>query len=179
VPEKTGTIHIKWVRSGIGFPRRQKEVVKSIGLRHLNQVVARPDTAHMRGLVAKVPHLVEVVVLPASPAWANIPEYKIVPAEDRPKKPARAEKAAKETPAELPVASESVEAAATAPLRKPAAVESKAVAARKKAGATKSRAGEPSKKAASAGAEKPKPRRKAAEPKPAAKKESKPKKGKK
>ena len=100
MPKKTGTIHIKWVRSGIGFPRKQKEVVKSIGLHGLNQVVERPDTVHFRGLVAKVPHLVELVEPSSIPAWVNTPEYTIIPAAPSPKAPARrVEKAVSETPA--------------------------------------------------------------------------------
>ena len=70
------TIHIKWVRSGIGFTYRQKDRVRSLGLLRLNQVVERPDTAQIRGLVASIPHLVEIVGGPATRApWAAIPEY--------------------------------------------------------------------------------------------------------
>jgi large subunit ribosomal protein L30 len=165
VPEKTGKIRIKWVRSGIGFPRKQKEVVRSIGLQHLNQVVERPDTAHFRGLVAKVCHLVEIVGPSAAPAWAGVPEYKIVPAAAAPKKAAPSVK-------KPPV---------KAPVEAPAAAEAKVAAPAKKAAASKSRPVKPSAKKASAGSEKPKPKRKAAAPKAeaAAKKESKSKKGKK
>ena len=85
---KTETIHIKWIRSGIGFPRKQKEMVRSLGLRRLNQIVERPDTVHIRGLVAKIPHLLEVVEAPSSPAWDAIPEYTIIPSE-APVKPKR------------------------------------------------------------------------------------------
>ena len=38
-----------------------KEMVRSIGLRKLNQIVERPDDASMRGVVAKVPHLLRIV----------------------------------------------------------------------------------------------------------------------
>lgn len=177
--EKAGTIHIKWVRSVIGFPRRQREMVKSLGLRRLNQVVARPDTSHIRGLVAKVPHLVELVDPPASPAWANIPEYTIVPAATHVKGGPPAKRVARETPEEMPVASEDVEAGAVAPRKGIAATESEAPVPRRKARATKSRVSQSAKKQVSTSSEKPKPRRKAAEPKSAAKKDSKSKKGKK
>ncbi|HET7841964.1 MAG TPA: 50S ribosomal protein L30 [Terriglobia bacterium] len=73
------TIHIKWVRSGIGFPRRQKTRVKSLGLGRLNQVVERPDTPQIRGLVESIPHLVEIVEAPAKPAWMSVPEVTILP----------------------------------------------------------------------------------------------------
>jgi large subunit ribosomal protein L30 len=74
------TIYIKWVRSGIGFTRRQRKAVRSLGLRRLHHVVARADTPQVRGLVASVPHLVEVVKGPPKPAaWAVVPEYTIQP----------------------------------------------------------------------------------------------------
>ena len=58
---KTGTLQLKWVRSAICAPFQQKLVVKGLGFTRLNQVIERPDTQAIRGMVAKVPHLVEVV----------------------------------------------------------------------------------------------------------------------
>lgn len=82
------TIHIKWVRSGIGFTYRQKQRVRSLGLLRLNQVVERLDTAQIRGLVACIPHLVEIVGGPAQrPAWAAIPEYTLKPPAATPPEP--------------------------------------------------------------------------------------------
>jgi large subunit ribosomal protein L30 len=84
------TIHIKWVRSGIGFTRRQRSMVHSLGLRRLNQVVERIDSPQVRGLVARIPHLVEIVDgVPRPPAWAGIPEYTLLPVEVTPREPAR------------------------------------------------------------------------------------------
>lgn len=164
MPEKTRKIYIKWIRSGIGFPRKQKEVVRSIGLSRLNQIVERPDTAHFRGLVAKVCHLVEVVEPAKVPAWTAMPEYKIVPAEASPK-------------VESPAAEKAPKAAS---IEAPAEARSEAVAPKKKAATAKSVAAKSSAKEAAAGSEKAKPKRKAAAPKSAAKKEdSKSKKGKK
>jgi large subunit ribosomal protein L30 len=71
------TIYIKWVRSDIGFDRSQSQVLRSLGLRRLNQIVERPDTAQVRGLVAKVPHLVEVVRRVTEPVWNSTPAYTI------------------------------------------------------------------------------------------------------
>jgi len=56
-----GTIQLKWVRSAICAPVKQKRVVKGLGFTRLNQVIERPDTKAIRGMVAKVPHLVEIV----------------------------------------------------------------------------------------------------------------------
>ncbi len=71
------TIRIKWVRSGIGFTYHQKTIVRSLGLRKLNHTVVRPDTPQIRGIVASVPHLLEIVSEPVTPAWASIPEYTV------------------------------------------------------------------------------------------------------
>ncbi len=37
-----------------------RKVVKGLGLRKIDQVVERPDDEAIRGMVAKIPHLVEV-----------------------------------------------------------------------------------------------------------------------
>jgi large subunit ribosomal protein L30 len=57
----SGKIQLKWVRSAICAPIKQKLVIKGLGFTRLNQVVERPDTPAIRGMVAKVPHLVEFV----------------------------------------------------------------------------------------------------------------------
>ena len=56
-----GTITIQYYRSSIGYAKKQKDVVKSLGITKLNQTVTRPDTPSMRGIVAKVPHLLKIV----------------------------------------------------------------------------------------------------------------------
>ena len=56
-----GKLHLKWVRSAICAPVKQKLVVKGLGFTRLNQVIERPDNPAIRGMVAKVPHLVEIV----------------------------------------------------------------------------------------------------------------------
>jgi large subunit ribosomal protein L30 len=55
------TIKIQYVRSMIGTPQKQRLVVRSLGLRRLNQVVEREDTPAVRGMVAKIPHLVKII----------------------------------------------------------------------------------------------------------------------
>jgi large subunit ribosomal protein L30 len=61
---KPGTIHLKWVVSAIQAPTHHKLVIKGLGFTRLNQVIERQDTPEIRGMVAKVPHLVTIV--PAS-----------------------------------------------------------------------------------------------------------------
>ena len=56
-----GNITIQYYRSSIGYSKKQKEIVKSLGITKLNQTVTRPDTPSMRGIVAKVPHLLRIV----------------------------------------------------------------------------------------------------------------------
>jgi large subunit ribosomal protein L30 len=57
----SGTIQLKWVRSAICTPVKHKKVVKGLGFTRLNQVIVRPDTAAIRGMVKKIPHLVDIV----------------------------------------------------------------------------------------------------------------------
>jgi len=58
---KVGTIRIQWFRSAIACPQKHKLVIRGLGLRKLQHVVERPDTPSIRGMVAKVPHLVRIV----------------------------------------------------------------------------------------------------------------------
>ena len=55
------TIRIQYYRSSIACPAKQKEMVRSLGLRKLNQTVERPDTPSMRGAVDKIPHLIRII----------------------------------------------------------------------------------------------------------------------
>jgi large subunit ribosomal protein L30 len=55
------TIQIRMTGSVIGCPDGQRETVRGLGLRRLHQIVERPDTPEVRGMVRKVMHLVEIV----------------------------------------------------------------------------------------------------------------------
>ncbi len=57
---KKKKIKITLVRSTIGHSKYQREVVKGLGLRRLHHSVIREDTPAIRGMIAKVPHLVKV-----------------------------------------------------------------------------------------------------------------------
>jgi large subunit ribosomal protein L30 len=59
--ETSGTIKLQYYRSMIGYSKKQKAVVKSLGITKMNQVVERPDNASTRGIVAKVPHLIRII----------------------------------------------------------------------------------------------------------------------
>ena len=53
-------LKIKLVRSLIGRPRYQREVVKGLGLRKLNSVVIRSETPEIMGMINKINHLLDV-----------------------------------------------------------------------------------------------------------------------
>ncbi len=53
-------LRITLVHSSIGYSMRQKQTVRALGLRKLNQVVERPDNPAVRGMVNKISHLVQV-----------------------------------------------------------------------------------------------------------------------
>ena len=57
--EKKITIRLK--RSPICTPEKNKLIVRSLGLKTLNRTVERPDTPGFRGMVAKIPHILEIV----------------------------------------------------------------------------------------------------------------------
>ena len=59
--KKVAEIRIRQVRSAIGRPRNQRQVLDSLGLRRIHHEVVRQDTAAVRGMVAKIPHLAEIV----------------------------------------------------------------------------------------------------------------------
>jgi large subunit ribosomal protein L30 len=58
--ESPKIVRITLVRSPIGYPERQKATVRALGLRRLNQTVEHPDSPTLRGMIAKVAHLVDV-----------------------------------------------------------------------------------------------------------------------
>ena len=54
------TLRIKLVRSPIGYSERQKRTVRALGLRRMHQIVEQEDTPVIRGMIAKVSHMLEV-----------------------------------------------------------------------------------------------------------------------
>ena len=59
--KKKTMIKIQQVRSSIGRPIGQRETLRGLGLRRIRHVVEREDTVEIRGMVAKISHLAEVV----------------------------------------------------------------------------------------------------------------------
>ena len=55
------TIRIQQIRSGIGCPREMRETLRALGLGKIRKVSERVDTKEIRGMIAKIPHLVQVI----------------------------------------------------------------------------------------------------------------------
>lgn len=53
-------LKVTQVRSGIGRRRNQRETLRSLGLRRINDVVVTPDRPEIRGMIFTVNHLVTV-----------------------------------------------------------------------------------------------------------------------
>ena len=59
--KQTATLKIKWIRSFIGCTDDMRQTIRGLGFRRMNQVLERPDTPAIRGMIHKVRHLVEVM----------------------------------------------------------------------------------------------------------------------
>lgn len=53
-------LKVTLIKSPIGNKERQKRTVRALGLRKVHQTVELADTPAVRGMIAKVPHLVAV-----------------------------------------------------------------------------------------------------------------------
>jgi large subunit ribosomal protein L30 len=55
-----GKIRLTQVKSGIGYERSQRATLRGLGLRRMHHTVEVPDTPEVRGMIAKIPHLLRV-----------------------------------------------------------------------------------------------------------------------
>lgn len=55
------TIEIKWIYSEIGCPQDQRDTIRGLGLRKLQDVRKVPNTPEVRGMIFKVKHLLKVL----------------------------------------------------------------------------------------------------------------------
>ncbi len=53
-------VQLELVRSVIGTPRWMRTIVRTLALRKMHHKVIAPDNGAIRGMVAKVPHLVSL-----------------------------------------------------------------------------------------------------------------------
>ncbi|MCF6461688.1 50S ribosomal protein L30 [Clostridium sp. Cult3] len=54
-------IKIKLVRSVIGRPEKHRKTIEALGLKKIGQVVEKEDTPQIRGMIALVDYMVEVI----------------------------------------------------------------------------------------------------------------------
>ena len=54
------TVVVKQVRSQIGIMPKTKATMRALGLRKIGDVNTLPDRPEIRGMIARVPHLIEV-----------------------------------------------------------------------------------------------------------------------
>jgi len=54
------TLRVTQRRSRNGSDKRQRDTLRSLGLRRIGQTVEHSDSPQVRGMIAKVRHLVEV-----------------------------------------------------------------------------------------------------------------------
>jgi len=57
------SLRITWINSGIGYARNQRRTLKALGFHRLNQTIEHKDNACIRGMIAKVNHLVKTEVI--------------------------------------------------------------------------------------------------------------------
>lgn len=53
-------LRVKYRKSAIGYAKDQKDTIRALGFRKLNQIVEHDDTPAIRGMIKKVEHLVDV-----------------------------------------------------------------------------------------------------------------------
>jgi large subunit ribosomal protein L30 len=57
---KPTRLRIRWVKSAAGYSERQKATIRALGLRRLGHEVVKEDHPSVRGMIAKISHLVEI-----------------------------------------------------------------------------------------------------------------------
>jgi len=58
--KSSATLRVRQIKSGIGFSKRQKATLKALGLGKVGRTRELPDTPAVRGMLAKIPHLLSV-----------------------------------------------------------------------------------------------------------------------
>lgn len=58
--EAAKSLRITLVKSPTGYNDRQRRTARALGLRRLHQTVEQADTPVIRGMIAKIPHLLQV-----------------------------------------------------------------------------------------------------------------------
>ena len=58
--DSNATLRVRQIRSGIGFDKTQKATLRALGLTRIGRVRTHPDNDQIRGMIAKVCHLVVI-----------------------------------------------------------------------------------------------------------------------
>jgi large subunit ribosomal protein L30 len=61
----TGTLKVTQVKSSIGTKPKHRGTLRALGLRGIGQTNQLPDRPEIRGMIARVPHLIEVEEVPS------------------------------------------------------------------------------------------------------------------
>lgn len=61
--DKASRLAVKQIRSEIGHPETMRRTLRALGLRHHQQTVQLPNTSSVRGMLAKVRHLIEITAI--------------------------------------------------------------------------------------------------------------------
>jgi large subunit ribosomal protein L30 len=64
--QKTTRLKVTQIRSAIGTKPNQRQTLRSLGLKRINDTVVQEDRPEIRGMVATVPHLVTLEVIDAA-----------------------------------------------------------------------------------------------------------------
>ena len=56
----TKILHIKQIKSSIGYKKKAKATLAALGLRKINQVVKHKDSDQVQGMIKTIPYLIEV-----------------------------------------------------------------------------------------------------------------------
>ena len=58
------SLHVRQVKSAIGTKPKHRGTLRALGLRGIGQSNTLPDRPEIRGMIARVPHLIKVEELP-------------------------------------------------------------------------------------------------------------------
>jgi large subunit ribosomal protein L30 len=63
-PARTSGLKVTLVRSKIGIKPKQRGTIRALGLDRIGSTNTLPDRPEVRGMIARVPHLITVEELP-------------------------------------------------------------------------------------------------------------------
>jgi large subunit ribosomal protein L30 len=59
-------LRVTWAKSEIGYVRKQRRTLRALGFHRLHQTVEHDDTPAIRGMLAKVNHLIRTEAIDES-----------------------------------------------------------------------------------------------------------------